>query len=145
MVIQLLTWYQKKHGNNPLNLTSLVRKGMPANQGERENSSFKRKKRPEIEMLERTKRTCNISNNDRFFIKKITTRIQVCQGYRHSFNPDNQVPLPPRNYCIARKELRPYHDKSGNLKYHQKSQMFIITWIWFALDLLIQHSIFLNF
>lgn len=41
----------------------------------------------------------------------MTKRIQICQGCKHSLKtPDNSIPDPPCNYCIARKERRSYYD-----------------------------------
>ena len=40
----------------------------------------------------------------------------MCQDYRHTLQlVDGAMPPPPNDLTIARAEIRPYHDFSGNL------------------------------
>ena len=55
-------------------------------------------------------------NCNPFYLKFITGNIRMCQGCRHTLRlVDGTVPPPPNDLTIARAEIRPYRDSSGNL------------------------------
>ena len=49
-----------------------------------------------------------------FTLKLLTSRIQICQGCRISFHPDNDQP--PHDLVVCRKECRPYRTQNGQMK-----------------------------
>ena len=53
-----------------------------------------------------------------FYLKEMTTRIKVCQGCRRSLkSTKGELQPPPYDYCVARKERRPYTDRvTGQLR-----------------------------
>ena len=55
-------------------------------------------------------------NCNPFYLKFKTGNIRMCQGCRHTLQlVDGTVPPPPNDLTIARAEIRPYRDSSGNL------------------------------
>ena len=73
--------------------------------------------------LERVKRTyaaCDtqVPNTNPFYLKEITTQIKVFQGSTRSLkSTKGELQPPPYDYCVARKERRPYTDRgTGQLR-----------------------------
>ena len=55
-------------------------------------------------------------NCNPFYLKFITGNIRMCQGCRHTLRlVDGTVPPSPNDLTIARAEIHPYRDSSGNL------------------------------
>ena len=53
-------------------------------------------------------------NNNAFFLKKMNSRIKVCQGCRRSLkSADGTLQYAPFDYCIARQEQRPFYDRNS--------------------------------
>ena len=51
-------------------------------------------------------------------VKPMNNRIKKCQGCPSSLRTTNDaIPVAPFNFCIARKEKRPFRDKEGNLRF----------------------------
>jgi hypothetical protein len=58
-----------------------------------------------------------VPNTNPFYVKKMNIRIQVCQGCRGPLkSAGKEIHPPPFDYCIARRERRPYRDDNGQLK-----------------------------
>ena len=88
---------------------------MPKSAGKKANEVKKsRSKQPKPPVVERGPRL--EVNTNPFFIKAMSNRIKVCQGCPVAMTDVNGlIPKAPFNYCIARKEKRPYKDK-GTIK-----------------------------
>lgn len=99
----------------PTNVSNLVLTDMPKGAGKKGGVTAPKKKTP-VQITSRKPRTyAQVVNTNPFFIKLLNNRIEVCQGCHGSLkSPQGTIPAPPFNYCVARKEKRPYKDKNGN-------------------------------
>ena len=91
---QFLTWYQQKRSAKPANLSAVVRTDMPQHPGRKGSVPVtSRRTTPKPPVDARRKRTyskstenaflaANVPNTNPFYVKKMNTRIKVCQGCR---------------------------------------------------------------
>lgn len=100
---------------------------MPKNPGRKGGKPSTSRKPKKLPVAERVKRTYSVegspahaqtANTNPFYVKRMNTRIRVCQGCRGSLKSvGGGVQHPPFDYCVARHERRPFTDrKSGELR-----------------------------
>ena len=119
-----LHWYKSsKVQRKRRNLTSLARTEMPTNPGKKggQSSSHVRPERLPVDHV--TKRNYGSQqvpspscppNNEPFSLKKVTNRIQICQGCRTSIRGrGGEIQPPPFDLCVARQERKPYRAPDG--------------------------------
>ena len=122
-----LLWFQESFSKKGVNLTSTVKTDMPKNPGRKGGKPSTSRKPEKLPMAERVKRTYSVegspahaqtANTNPFYVKRMNTRIKVCQGCRGSLKSvGGGVQHPPFDYCVARHERRPFTDrKSGELR-----------------------------
>ena len=126
---QFLIWFRQSFSKKGVNLTSTVKTDMPKNPG-RKGGKQRTSKRSakKLPVAERVKRTyiaevtsstpTQTPNTNAFYVKKMNSRIKVCQGCRGSLKSGNGViQYPPFDYCVARQERRQFTDRnSGHLR-----------------------------
>ena len=121
-LLLFVCWYQhskvqKKKGK----LTSLARTDMPTNPGRKGGQSNARVRHERLPVDQVTRRkyesqpkTTSSSkgpspNNEQFSLKKVTSRIKICQGCRTSIpGQKREIQAPPFDFCVVRLERRPY-------------------------------------
>ena len=101
----------------PTNMSKLALTDMPKGVGKKGGVTAPKKKAPVPITCRKNRTYAQVVNTNPFFIKLLTNRIEVCQGCRGSLkSPQGTIPAPPFNYCVARKEKRPYKDKDENMR-----------------------------
>jgi hypothetical protein len=126
---KFLVWYKQKRSTKAANLSAVVRTDMPQHPGRKGGVPVtSRRATPKLPVDARRKRTYSkstesssivteVPNTNPFYVKKMNIRIQVCQGCRGPLkSAGKEIQPPPFDYCIARRERRPYRDDNGQLK-----------------------------
>lgn len=113
---EFLEFYRTQ--NIKINLSSVSCTDMPQNPGKKSGTagSRKRKSRPPVE--ERVQRYYGepLPNVNPFFIKPMNNLIRLCHGCRGSLRDNkDEIPSPPYDFCIARKERNPFKHNSGKM------------------------------
>jgi len=91
---------------------------MPKNPGRKGGvPSTAKRSCPKLPIHERVKRTYpQRPNTNPFCLKQMHSRIKVCQGCRGLLkSPTGELLNAPFNFCVSRKERRPYKDCAGEL------------------------------
>ena len=119
-LLDFLKWFQQSR-SKATNLSSVVKTDMPKYPGRKGGvPSTARRSHQKLPIAERVKRTYDtqVPDTNPFYLKEMTTRIKVCQGCRRSLkSTKGELQPPPYDYCIARKERRPYTDRvTGQLR-----------------------------
>ena len=120
-LLDFLKWFQQSRSKKSTNLSSVVKTDMPKYPGRKGGvPSTARRSHQKLPIAERVKRTYDtqVPNANPFYLKEMTTRIKVCQGCRRSLkSTKGELQPPPYDYCIVRKERRPYTDRvTGQLR-----------------------------
>ena len=123
-LLDFLKWFQQSRSKKATNLSSVVKTDMPKYPGRKGGvPSTVRRSHQKLPIEERVKRTYSVCdtqvpNTNPFYLKEMTTRIKVCQGCRRSLkSAKGELQPPPYDYCVARKERRPYTDRvTGQLR-----------------------------
>lgn len=109
----LVDWYAKTHGKKGVNITKVVQTDMPTNPGKKPNEQAKKMATSRPTIVERVSRINTEPPTHPFTVKEINSRIQKCQGCKGQLKSSGVIPAPPFNFCVARKERRPFYDKDG--------------------------------
>ncbi|CAB4014078.1 Hypothetical predicted protein, partial [Paramuricea clavata] len=115
---KFLVWYKQKRSTKAANLSAVVRTDMPQHPGRKGGEPVtSRRATPKLPVDARRKRTYKVPNTNPFYVKKMNIQIEVCQGCRGPLkSAGKEIQPPPFDYCIARRERRPYRGDNGQLK-----------------------------
>ena len=124
-LLVFLTWFSQSFSKRGMNLTSAAKTDMPKYPGRKGGKPpTSKRSATKLPVQERAKRTYAVKdtvppatqtpNNNAFFLKKMNSRIKVCQGCRGSLkSADGTLQYAPFDYCIARQEQRPFYDRNS--------------------------------
>ena len=117
MLRDFMVFFEKKKVN--VNVSSTVRTDMPQMPGKKGGQAGRKLLLQQLSVDERVTRnySSSIANVNSFYVKKMNSRIRIFQGCRGLLIlEDGSIPGSPYNYCIARREQRPYFGKNTNTK-----------------------------
>ena len=116
-----LQFYTKKKEAEKMNLSRLLRTDMPSNPGCKGGKpSTSRRSTSKLPIEKRCRKSypssCHTNkgvNVNPFVLKKMNLKIKICQGCRKPLKTSlGEIPFPPYDICISRKEQRPFFDKT---------------------------------
>ena len=122
-LLDFLALYQRSSLKRGTNLSNTATTDIPKNPGRKGSvPSTSKRSHPKLPIDERVKRAYPQNHSESFptagpfCLKKMHSRIKVCQRCRGSLkSTSGTICSPPFDFCVARKERRPFRDRETGL------------------------------